>query len=180
MLRRSLVHGFPLIHALAPFSCSPCPGRCWRLWNRCWSVLPLVFFLVLAGFTSTSTHSRDDQKISILLLAASAHLCCGETLKPLRSDRLAALPDRSMTPVAGSPAQHDFFRLHELAVVHWHETVHAPLDAVNLYLQERWDLHTSALELMDQSWFREGGLWVRVTLPGADPAPAEAQQQTMP
>ena len=103
-----------------------------------------------------------------------------ETLKPLRSDRLAALPDRSMTPVAGSPAQHDFVRLHELAVVHWHESVHAPLDAVNLYLQERWDLHTSALELMEQSWFREGGLWVRVTLPGADPAPAEAQQQTMP
>ena len=58
-----------------------------------------------------------------------------------------------------------------LALVHWQQTV-LDLNACRRYLQEQWQLETFLLEPMEQSWFREGGAWVRVSPPGAGPAPA--------
>ncbi len=68
-------------------------------------------------------------------------------------------------------------KIHELAVVHW-QADHATLAEVTTYLKQQWELEADALEPMPETWFREGGAWVRVTLPGADPAPAEADPET--
>jgi len=71
-------------------------------------------------------------------------------------------------------------KLHELALVHWRVAEQAPADAVAAYLAQRWQLEPLQLEVMEESWFRDGGAWVRVTLPGADPAPPEADPDTNP
>jgi hypothetical protein len=71
-------------------------------------------------------------------------------------------------------------KLHELALVHWQQEQQAPLEAVHSYLRSRWQLADVELEVIEESWFREGGAWVRLTLPGADPAPVEADPETSP
>jgi hypothetical protein len=71
-------------------------------------------------------------------------------------------------------------KLHELAVVHWQKPRQPPLTAIAGYLRRRWQLQPAQLEAMTDTWFRDGGAWVRVTLPGADPAPVEADPDTTP
>jgi hypothetical protein len=71
-------------------------------------------------------------------------------------------------------------KLHELALVHWHALNQAPAEDVLQYLRQRWQLEPASLEVMEESWFRETGAWVRVTLPGADPAPVEADPESTP
>ena len=71
-------------------------------------------------------------------------------------------------------------KLHELALVHWRMADQAPPDAVTAYLLQRWQLKPAQFDVMQESWFREGGAWVRVTLPGADPAPPEADPLPSP
>jgi hypothetical protein len=87
---------------------------------------------------------------------------------------------RPAQPAANLQADLSTSKLHELAVVHWHQPDHAPLEAVSRYLLEQWQLHPVALEVMHESWFRQGGPWVRVTLPGADPAPVAVDPETTP
>jgi hypothetical protein len=71
-------------------------------------------------------------------------------------------------------------KLHELALVHWQQVTQAPPESVVDYLKQRWQLEADHLEVMEDPWFRDGGAWVRVTLPGADPAPVEADPGTNP
>ncbi|QVL54163.1 MAG: hypothetical protein KFB97_07700 [Cyanobium sp. M30B3] len=71
-------------------------------------------------------------------------------------------------------------KLHELALVHWQERKQAAPEQVLGYLRQRWQLEPANLEVMQESWFREGGAWVRLTLPGADPVPVEADPATTP
>jgi hypothetical protein len=67
----------------------------------------------------------------------------------------------------------DRVRLQELAVVHWQsETI--DLDQVHAYLQQAWQLEGVTVTAEPDAWFREGGAWARVSLPGADPVPAPA------
>jgi hypothetical protein len=96
--------------------------------------------------------------------------------------QLAPTPTTARAPRSGSNVQQQPSRskLHELAVVHWQQTDHAPLEAVNRYLLEQWKLQPAALEVMQESWFRQGGPWVRVTLPGADPAPVAIDPESTP
>ncbi len=88
----------------------------------------------------------------------------------------ADLPEQANQPdpTPASP------KLHELALVHWQQEQQAPLEAVHSYLRSRWQLADVELEVIEESWFREGGAWVRLTLPGADPAPVEADPETSP
>jgi hypothetical protein len=90
------------------------------------------------------------------------------------------LPARPARPGVNQQNQPASCKLHELAVVHWQQTDHAPLEAVNRYLWEQWKLQPASLEVIHESWFRQGGPWVRVTLPGADPAPVEVDPETTP
>ena len=92
-----------------------------------------------------------------------------ETLSP------PEIPERPAARAAAPPP-----KLHELALVHWHALNPAPPEEVLGYLRQRWQLEPAALEVMEESWFREGGAWVRVTLPGADPAPVEADPESTP
>jgi hypothetical protein len=87
-------------------------------------------------------------------------------------------PDTPERPAvrAAAPAP----KLHELALVHWNVPSQAPRREVLRYLRQRWQLERARLEVMEESWFREGGAWVRVTLPGADPAPVEADPESTP
>jgi hypothetical protein len=71
-------------------------------------------------------------------------------------------------------------KLHELALVHWQQQQQATPQALAHYLRQHWQLEGVELEVMEESWFREGGAWVRITLPGADPAPVEADPETSP
>ena len=73
-------------------------------------------------------------------------------------------------------------RLLELALVRWRVQEQPPRQAVLDYLEQRWQLPTSELDVqaMEESWFREGGAWLRVTLPGADPAPAAVDPASTP
>jgi hypothetical protein len=89
-------------------------------------------------------------------------------------------PPKSARPAANLQAELSSSKLHELAVVHWHQPDHAPLEDVNRFLLEQWQLQPVALEAMQESWFRQGGSWVRVTLPGADPAPVAVDPETTP
>ena len=68
-------------------------------------------------------------------------------------------------------------KLHELALVSWQQIHHPPLEAVQRYLADQWKLEPATLEPIEESWFRQGGAWVRVTLPGADPAPVADDPQ---
>lgn len=77
---------------------------------------------------------------------------------------------------SGTPAP----KLHELALVHWQEVDQPSAEEVMGYLRQRWQLEPARVEAMQESWFREGGAWTRVTLPGADPAPVEADPETTP
>jgi hypothetical protein len=70
-------------------------------------------------------------------------------------------------------------RVHELALVHWQSPQTNDAD-YRTYLQQQWQLHPLALVLESESWFREGGAWARVTLPGADPAPVAAAPDSNP
>lgn len=70
-------------------------------------------------------------------------------------------------------------RVHELALVHW-QAPQTNEDDYRIYLQQQWQLNPEALVLEPESWFREGGAWARVTLPGADPAPAAAAPDSTP
>lgn len=87
-------------------------------------------------------------------------------------------PDPPERPAARAAAPAP--KLHELALVHWHALNQAPRQDVLDYLRQRWQLEPASLEAMEESWFREGGAWVRVTLPGADPAPVEADPESTP
>jgi hypothetical protein len=73
-------------------------------------------------------------------------------------------------------------RLLELALVRWRVQEQPPRQAVLDYLEQRWQLPASELDVqaMEESWFREGGAWLRVTLPGADPAPAAVDPASTP
>ncbi len=73
-------------------------------------------------------------------------------------------------------------RLLELALVHWRVQEQPPRQAALAYLEQHWQLPASdlAVEEMAESWFREGGAWLRVTLPGADPAPAAVDPASTP
>ncbi|MFM9102032.1 MAG: hypothetical protein ACKOPS_12175 [Cyanobium sp.] len=85
-------------------------------------------------------------------------------------------PDTPERPAARAAAPAP--KLQALALVHWHALNQAPREDVLDYLRQRWQLEPSSLEAMGESWFREGGAWVRVTLPGADPAPVEADPES--
>jgi len=71
-------------------------------------------------------------------------------------------------------------KLHELALVHWQEVDQPSTEEVMGYLRQRWLLEPARVEAMQESWFREGGAWTRVTLPGADPAPVATDPETTP
>jgi hypothetical protein len=71
----------------------------------------------------------------------------------------------------------DRLRVHELAVVHWQAEA-IDLDQVGAYLEQVWQLQGATATPEPESWFREGGAWARVTLPGADPLPAPAAPET--
>jgi hypothetical protein len=91
--------------------------------------------------------------------------------------RTFVLRESGLEPLPEGPQPQLACRIHELAVVHW-QADHATLAEVTTYLKQQWELEADALEPMPEAWFREGGAWVRVTLPGADPAPAEADPET--
>jgi hypothetical protein len=71
-------------------------------------------------------------------------------------------------------------KLHELALVHWQAPDQPPLEVVSGYLRQKWELEPEALQVMEESWFRDGGAWVKVTLQGADPVPVEVDPETTP
>lgn len=85
-------------------------------------------------------------------------------------------PSQRNARKGGTPAP----KLHELALVHWQEVDQPSADAVMGYLRQRWLLEPTRVEPMQESWFRQGGAWTRITLPGADPAPVEADPETTP
>lgn len=89
-----------------------------------------------------------------------------------------SLSAKAARPAANQLNQADSCKLHELAVVYWQQPEHAPLSDVKRYLMEQWKLEPASLEVVQESWFRQGGPWVRVTLPGADPAPLAVDPET--
>jgi hypothetical protein len=95
---------------------------------------------------------------------------------PFRTFVLSEVPAQVDSDPPSAP------RVVELALVHWRVQEQAPHQAVITYLRQRWQLGVSSLDVqaMQESWFREGGAWVRVSLPGADPAPAAVDPASMP
>jgi hypothetical protein len=81
-----------------------------------------------------------------------------------------SIPMATSMGVSGSPGE-EAASVCTLALVHWQQPL-IDLNACRRYLQEQWQLETVLLEPMEKSWFREGGAWVRVSPPGAGPAPA--------
>ena len=63
-------------------------------------------------------------------------------------------------------------QVHDLALVHWHAPQASAEDYL-AYLQSQWQLDPISLTLEEQAWFRDGGAWARIKLPGAGPVPPE-------
>jgi hypothetical protein len=70
-------------------------------------------------------------------------------------------------------------RLEELALVHWQaETIDQ--EQASAYLRQVWHLEGATVSPESEAWFREGGAWLRITLPGAPPVPVPADPEPSP
>ncbi len=88
---------------------------------------------------------------------------------PTAVDLAAALaaPETDDAAAAAPPA------IAALALVHW-QAAEIDLSAAIRYLEQHWQLQAAELQPMAESWFRDGGAWVRISAPGAGPVPAPA------
>jgi hypothetical protein len=86
---------------------------------------------------------------------------------PSAADPAVATPGDDGTEGVGAPA------IAALALVHW-QAAEIDLDAAIRYLEQHWQLEAAELQPMAESWFRDGGAWVRISPRGAAPEPAPA------
>lgn len=68
-------------------------------------------------------------------------------------------------------------QVHELAIVHWKCSL-IDLEEAITYVRLQWQVWNGVLEMMPDTWFRKGGAWARLILPGADPGAPEALPET--
>ena len=78
-----------------------------------------------------------------------------------------APPEEAAAGPAPAPA------IAALALVQW-QAAEIDLEAAIRYLEQHWQLEAAELQPMEESWFRDGGAWVRISPRGAGPAPAPA------
>ncbi len=80
-----------------------------------------------------------------------------------------APPEAAEGPATEAPAPAP--AIAALALVQW-QAAAIDLEAAVRYLEQHWQLEAAELQPMEESWFRDGGAWVRISPRGAGPAPA--------